>query len=69
MSEDTMYLTVDRHKRQPENDGYIAIISYGSPQLGDKLTTVLTVEIVKNMKEAKAWFKKMKIEQPWIARN
>lgn len=47
----------------------IAVISYGSPQLGDKDITVLSVEKVNNMKEAKKWFKKMKIEQPWECRN
>jgi hypothetical protein len=68
MAEDRIYLTVDREKRQPQNDGYVAVISMGQPQLGDDCT-VLDVEIVKNMKEAKAWFKKMKDEQPWIRRS
>lgn len=69
MTEARIYLTIDRKKRQPENDGYVAIISQGSPQLGDQETIVLDVEIVKNMKEAKAWFKRMKVEQPWIKRS
>ena len=69
MSENKLYLTVDKQKRQPQNDGYVAVISEGSPQMGDKNITVLTVEVVKNMKEAKAWFKRMQIEQPWMERN
>ena len=35
----------------------------------DHQTIVLDVEIVKNMKEAKAWFKRMKVEQPWMPRS
>jgi hypothetical protein len=69
MSESSIYLTVEREKRQPENDGYIAVISQGQPQLGDRDITVLDVEVVKNMKEAKAWFKRMKVEQPWVQRS
>lgn len=69
MAEDKIYLTVAREKRKPQNDGYIATISQGQPQLGDENVTVLSVEVVKNMKAAKAWFKRMKIEQPWIKRN
>lgn len=69
MSETKIYLTVDRKKRQPENDGYVAVISQGSPQRGDKNITVLSVEIVQNIKEAKAWFERMKVEQPWVERN
>lgn len=69
MAEDHIYLTVDRQKRQPQNDGYIAVISQGSPQRGDEHCTVLTVEVVKNMKAAKAWYRRMKIERPWEPRN
>lgn len=69
MAEDRIYLTVSREKRQPQNDGYLAIISSGQPQLGDDETTVLTLEVVKNMKEAKAWYRRMKIEQPWVQRT
>ncbi len=69
MAEHHVYLTVAREKRQPQNDGYVAVISMGSPQFGDKDTQVLSVEIVPNMKAAKAWFKKMKLERPWEVRN
>ncbi len=67
--ESKIYLTVDRKKRQPQNDGYIATISYGQPQLGDKNITVLDVEVVKNMKAAKIWYRRMLIEKPWETRQ
>lgn len=66
MAQDTMYLTVDREKK---DGGYIAVISLGSPQHGDEKVTVLTVDRVKNMKAAKAWFKRMKAERPWEPRH
>lgn len=69
MAEDRMYLTVERTKRQPENDGYIAVISQGQPQTGDTHCTILSVKTVKNMKAAKAWYRRMKIERPWEPRN
>lgn len=69
MSLDHIYLTVEREKRQPQNDGYIAVISQGQPQFGDEKVVILDVEVVKNMKEAKAWYKRMKLEQPWIRRS
>lgn len=69
MAQDEIYLTVSREKRQPQNDGYIAIISKGSPQLGDSETTVLTVTLVPNMKAANKWFKAMLVERPWESRN
>ena len=63
-----LYLTVAREKRQPQNDGYIAVISDGHVQLGEDCT-VLTVEVVPNMKAARAWFKRMKVERPWEGRH
>ena len=69
MAENRIYLTMDREKRQPENDGYIAVISMGQPQFGDTDIVVLYVNVVKNMKEARAWFKRMKVEQPWVRRS
>lgn len=69
MAENELYLTVSREKREPQRDGYIAVITQGQPQLGDAETTVLTVGIVRNMKEAKAWYRRMKIERPWEPRN
>lgn len=63
------YLTVGKEKRQPENDGYIAVISSGHFRRGDEQTILLDVEIVQNMKEAKKWFKRAIIERPWEPRN
>lgn len=64
-----LVLTVGTERRQPENDGYIAIISMGSPQLGDEDIEVLDVAIVPSMKAAKRWYKQMKLEQPWVSRD
>lgn len=69
MAADTLYLTVDRERRQPQNDGYIAVITLGNYQAGDDPITVLSVEVVKNMKTAKQWFRRMKIERPWETRQ
>ena len=69
MTEDRVYLTVAREKREPQRDGYVAVITRGNYQLGDKDVTVLDVEIVQNMKDAKKWFKQMLVEQPWEPRN
>lgn len=66
MAEDTIYLTVGDN---PKGIGLLAIISRGQPQLGDDHCTLLTLEVVKNMKAAKAWYRRMKIERPWEARN
>jgi hypothetical protein len=69
MAEHQLYLTVSHEKRQPENDGYVAVISQGHMRRGDANTILLSVEIVPNMKAAKAWFKRMQIERPWESRN
>lgn len=60
-----MYLTVGNDP----NGRLIAIISLGQPQFGDDHCTVLSLEVVKNMKEAKRWYKRMKVERPWETRN
>ena len=52
MIEDRLYLTVDDHKRQPQNDGYVAVISRGHPKAGDQNSKVLMVKAVKNAQEA-----------------
>lgn len=64
-------LTVAREKRQPQNDGYIAVITRGGhPQFAPAETCeILTLEVVPNMKAAKAWFRRMKIERPWETRQ
>lgn len=69
MAEDHIYLTVAEEKRQPENDGYVAVISYGHPQYGDKHCTVLSVKVVQDTEQAKEWYRRMKIERPWEERN
>jgi len=69
MAEDRFYLTVDRERRQPQNDGYLAVISQGSPQHGDEECTVLDVCVVKSMKHAKAWYRRALIERPWETRS
>lgn len=69
MALDVMYLTVGREKHDAR--GYLAVISYGSSQRGDRECdcTVLSVEIVENMKAAKFWYKRIKIEKPWEMRQ
>lgn len=69
MNEDRIFLTVAREKRQPQNDGYIAVISQGSPQLGSEQTTILTLQVVRNRKAAMAWYRRMIVERPWETRQ
>lgn len=71
MALDQIYLTVAREKRQPEDDGYLAVISFGQVQLGDRMEdiTVVGVKLVKNMKEARIWYKRAKADQPWETRQ
>jgi len=66
MAEDYIYLTVDK---DPKGRGLLAIMTQGHPQFGDANCTVLTLEVVPNMKAAKLWFERMKIEKPWETRQ
>lgn len=66
MAEDRYYLTTGKN---PNGKGLLAIISLGSTQLGDENVTVCDLEVVKNMKEAKAWFKRAMAERLWEPRN
>lgn len=66
MAESEIYLTVDKN---PKGDGLLAIMSEGQPQMGDEKCTVLTLEVVKDMEEARTWFERMKVERPWEERN
>jgi hypothetical protein len=66
MAENQFYLSMGP---DPKGRGVLAVISLGSPQRGDKDVTVCTLEIVKNRKEAKQWFRRMMIERPWEARQ
>lgn len=63
MSEDKIYLTTGP---DPKGRGLLAIMSLGSPQLGDK-TTVLTLEIVEDQDAAHEWFARMKVQRPWVS--
>jgi len=65
MSEGKIYLTFGKDSQGRK----IAIMSLGSPQHGDEMVTVLTLEVVKSTKEAKAWFKRMLVERPWETRQ
>lgn len=60
-----LYLTVGPGDR---ND-LIAICSDGTPQRGHEDVTVLTLGRVKSMKEARAWFARVKKERPWETRH
>lgn len=66
MAENEIYLTVGKN---PKGDGLLAIMSEGQPQMGDEKCTVLTLEVVKDMEEARTWFERMKVERPWEERN
>ena len=60
-----LYLTTGR-----TDDGrLLAICSDGTPQLGHKEIKVLTLEVVQSVKEARQWFRRVKIERPWETRQ
>lgn len=48
-----VYLTVKKDKKE---GGYIAVISKGSPQRGDKDIVVLTVGRCKTIKDCNSWY-------------
>lgn len=68
MGDSRIYLTVGK-KKLPDGQGYLAVISQGSPQKGDAETIVLDCEVVPNMKAAKAWYRRQMLLKPWEARN
>lgn len=49
----------------PKGRGLLAVISKGHVQRGEE-TTVLDVEIVKNVKEARRWYKRQMKTKPWL---
>jgi hypothetical protein len=49
----------------PKGRGILAIISLGSPQRGDAEVTVCDLEICKNMKAAKKWYRRQMKTKPW----
>jgi hypothetical protein len=67
MSEYKHYLTTAPHPRKP--DELLAIISHGSPQLGDKEVLVCTLTSVKTQEEAEKWFKEQLVTKPWETRQ
>ncbi len=60
-----LYLTTGR----TEDGRLIAICADGTPLLGHDPVTVLTLECVQSIREAKQWFKKVKLERPWETRH
>lgn len=65
MAEDVIYLTTGKDSK----GRLLAIMSQGSPQHGDEHVTVLMMEVVKNQKTARQWFRQMCVERPWESRN
>lgn len=65
MAEHKYYLTVGKEPK----GRLLAIITQGHGQFGDQTIICCTLKIVKNVKEAKKWYKKMIIEKPWETRN
>jgi hypothetical protein len=63
LAEDQYYLTWSVHPR--ERGLFIAVISLGSPQLGDKNVKVLDVETVRSPAEARSWMKRQMKTKPW----
>lgn len=51
----------------PKGRGILAIISRGSPQRGDKEVTVCDIEVCKNMKAAKKWYRRQMKTRSWEA--
>lgn len=66
MAEDRYYLTTGP---DPHGRGLLAICSLGTPQRGDETVTVCSLEVVKNMKEARKWFRRVIAEKPWETRQ
>ena len=60
-----LYLTTGR-----TDDGrLLAICSDGTPQLGHHPVTVLLLEVVKSVQEAREWFRRVRVERPWETRQ
>jgi hypothetical protein len=66
MAAGKVYLTCGA---DPKGRGILAVISEGHPQRGDGKIVVLSVEVCKNMKAAKKWYRRMMIEKPWEVRQ
>lgn len=60
-----LYLTTGQDKQ----GRLVAIVTDGTPQLGHRNVSVLTLEVVSDDDEAVRWFERMKQERPWEARH
>lgn len=49
----------------PNGLGILAIISRGSPQFGDAEVALCDLEVCKNMKAAKKWYRRQMKTKPW----
>lgn len=56
------YLSTNKN---PKGDGLLAVISDGHPQRGHQDIEICDVEVVKNIKEAKAWYRQRCRDLPW----
>jgi len=54
---------------ETEDGRPLAICSDGTPQLGHDPVTVLTIEVVGSLKEARRWFNNVKQTRPWETRQ
>jgi len=66
VAEQQFYLTTDQN---PNGKGLLAVITLGHPQRGDENVVVCSVEVVKNHKAAKQWYRRMLVERPWEERH
>lgn len=67
MAEDQIYLTVGSDPK--DETQLLAVMSLGSPQMGDKNVEILTLETFDDGPEAKnkinKWFERMLMVRPW----
>lgn len=66
MAENAYYLTTHP---DPHGRGLVAVITLGSPQMGDATTTICAAEIVGDQEAAEAWLARMVVEKPWVERH
>lgn len=61
-----IYLTTDEDE---EKGGYVAVISLGSPQMGDKEVVVLSVSRQETEEDAREWYREQMELKPWETRQ
>lgn len=66
MSDHTLYLTTKWFQERGE---FVAVLSFGQPQLGDENPVIVDVNAFKTKRECRAWFRRMKKERPWETRQ